>query len=82
MTKKILTTLAVISLLSLSLSAQAIDGKGKGKNGPGKRFGGGMDQLLLNLPVQNVGPREQKGLNLMREEEKLARDVYQTLYNT
>jgi len=82
MTKKILTTLAIISVLSLPLSAQVIDGKGQGKNRPGKRFGGGMDQLLLSLPSQHVGPNEQKGLNLMREEEKLARDVYQSLYDT
>lgn len=37
---------------------------------------------IEDLPVQTLSPEELDGLLLMREEEKLARDVYQTLYET
>lgn len=51
--------------------------KGKG-NGPGIGFNGGMEAYLLNLPKEKLSVQEKKGLFHMREEEKLARDVYLT----
>lgn len=51
--------------------------KGKG-NGPGKGFNGGMEAYLLSLPKEKLNVQERKGLLYMREEEKLARDVYLT----
>jgi len=37
---------------------------------------------LTNLPTESLSEVEQSGLLYMREEEKLARDVYSTLYDT
>lgn len=39
-----------------------------------------MRPSIADLPMQTLSPEEIDGLLLMREEEKLARDVYQTLY--
>ncbi len=36
---------------------------------------------VSTLPVENLSPDEVEGILYMREEEKLARDVYLTLYN-
>jgi hypothetical protein len=38
--------------------------------------------LLLDLPSEDLSPEEIEGILLMREEEKLAHDVYTTLYET
>ena len=51
-------------------------------NGMGSRFDGGMASLLLSLPTEDISPDEKIGLTFMREEEKLARDVYLTLFET
>lgn len=37
---------------------------------------------ISQLPKEELSPLEQEGLEYMLEEEKLARDVYKTLYNT
>lgn len=53
-------------------------------NGQGGR-GGGADLARMNISameLQDVSDAEREGLQLMREEEKLARDVYKTLYST
>ncbi len=56
-------------------------GKGNPKNrGPGQGFDNGMGALLNSLPYESVSAREQNGLIYMREEEKLARDVYAYLF--
>jgi hypothetical protein len=36
---------------------------------------------ILSMPYENISPSEQNSLSYMREEEKLARDVYITLFN-
>ena len=36
---------------------------------------------ILSMPYENISPSEQNSLFYMREEEKLARDVYITLFN-
>lgn len=59
-------------------------------SGPGRRngirmgsnFNGGMTALLMNLPMEGVNTEEEAGLVFMREEEKLARDVYLKLAET
>lgn len=59
--------------------------KGKGyqnNRGPGSGFDSGIGTLLKNLPYEEIGSKEQKGLIYMREEEKLARDVYAYLFET
>ena len=71
--KRITLAMAVL-LLVAPVAAEA--GKGKGE-----RAGGcNLAQRLMELPAQNVGNREETDLVFMREEEKLARDVYLTLY--
>lgn len=40
-----------------------------------------LRSIITDLPSENLSAEERAGLLLMREEEKLARDVYQTLYD-
>ena len=42
---------------------------------------GNMETILNNYPIQSLSNSEKQALNYMAEEEKLARDVYITLYN-
>lgn len=39
-----------------------------------------FESILKSMPVEDVSPTEMEGLKFMREEEKLARDVYLVLY--
>ncbi|MFC2156385.1 DUF2202 domain-containing protein [Acidobacteriota bacterium] len=55
---------------------------GQNAKGPGYGFNGGMTSLLESLPFEAVDAQEEQGLRLMREEEKLARDVYTALFET
>ncbi|MBK8943975.1 MAG: DUF2202 domain-containing protein [Ignavibacteriae bacterium] len=41
-----------------------------------------METILKNMAIEDVSPTELEGLKFMREEEKLARDVYLVLYET
>jgi hypothetical protein len=90
-----LTALVLVPALLLSQGQRVVNnrndgwsqgpGNGQGRGGirgrgPGA-FNGGMDSLLLNLPPEDVSPEELDGLVRMREEEKLARDVYTTLHD-
>ncbi len=54
-------------------------GKGYGRNLEGSQQADST--IITNLPMQNLSLEEEVGLRKMREEEKLARDVYQTLYD-
>ncbi|HPR89714.1 MAG TPA: DUF2202 domain-containing protein [bacterium] len=47
---------------------------------PGKGQRGNSSRLLDNLPIEPLSAEEEKSLYLMREEEKLARDVYHSLF--
>jgi hypothetical protein len=58
---------------------QSEDGRGRGA-GSGRGFNGGVNALVSSLPHEELSEAEIKGLMQMREEEKLARDVYLTLY--
>ena len=59
----------LLFVLSLPLLAQ-----------PGRDQRGNSSRPLDNQPVQPLSAEEEKSLYLMREEEKLAHDVYQALY--
>lgn len=48
-------------------------------NGGGQQQGD-LSTFIAKLPVQDLSSEEKSGLIKMREEEKLARDVYQVLY--
>ncbi len=85
--KKALLTLTLIGFLVLSSFAQGNSwngGNGKGKHGPGWGIGfnGGMAELIDSLPHEDLSHEEIWGMTYMYEEEKLARDVYLTLYKT
>lgn len=70
---------SVVMMMGLPMWAQGNGGKG----GPGKginNFDGGIEALLLDLPMEDISPDERRGLRFMREEEKLARDVYMAFY--
>jgi hypothetical protein len=83
----------LIGLLVVQVMAQGFAERGQGKGrkgqreytdgrgvGSGGRFNGGMNGLISSLPHEELSESEIKGLMQMREEEKLARDVYSTLY--
>ncbi len=84
MLKKTMVMLALIGLILTPLAAQGGYGRGRGGQGGfgGGGFDGGMESLLTGLPLEDLSAREHKALIQMREEEKLARDVYRTLYET
>ncbi|MGB2908058.1 MAG: DUF2202 domain-containing protein [Candidatus Aminicenantaceae bacterium] len=77
MTRKIITILALLSLVLAPAFAQ---GNGNGKGRGGKGFDGGMDSLLTGMPMEDLSNQERNGLLHMIQEEKLARDVYLTLF--
>ena len=47
--------------------------------GPGAK--GNNGEQVLRMPLEDLSDQERQGLLLMREEEKLARDVYTALYD-
>ncbi|MCK5198050.1 MAG: DUF2202 domain-containing protein, partial [Spirochaetales bacterium] len=48
--------------------------------GRGSNFGSDMESVLESVEISPLSEAEAEGILLMREEEKLARDVYLTLY--
>jgi len=74
-TKIFVASLASLALISVPLPAQ--------KGGGGQGGGGGNAKLITyinSLPKQTVSAAEKNLLLQMREEEKLARDVYSVLF--
>ena len=71
-----------IGLLVLPINADAGRGMGGGGGKGGGNFGSQtrLSGIIANLPYQELSEEERDGLIHMREEEKLARDVYITLY--
>ena len=59
--------------------AQYGNGNGNGGNGNGGTTGGGSVQLTA-IPASDLSAEEAAALLFMREEEKLARDVYNQMY--
>lgn len=93
MIKKAFFVTTLIGLLVVQAMAQGYGGRGQGMGRKGQReyargrgagsgggFNGGMNALVASLPHEELSEAEMKGLFRMREEEKLARDVYLTLY--
>ncbi len=80
--KKTTMTIFLICMLSLPFLSSSFAGKGGKGNGKG---GGGQSQpgpgaTIAALPLEDLSDAELYYLTLMREEEKLARDVYRTLF--
>ncbi|GAJ07529.1 unnamed protein product, partial [marine sediment metagenome] len=68
--KLLLITLSMLLLISMSVLAQTSD----------TSFSGGINEVIATIDKNNLDEIEKEGLFLMREEEKLARDVYLNLY--
>ncbi len=82
--KKRILIISAISLLilnSLSLMAKGPNNMIKGHPFDNTSKGYGIYYAISTLPTQEISDNEKAGLLKMREEEKLARDVYLTLYN-
>ncbi len=78
--------LALLGLVFTPVFAQGPgNGKGNGRGGKGgwgsgAKFDSGMGTLLNSLPEEELSPQEKASLIQMREEEKLAHDIYYKLY--
>ncbi len=70
---------ALFGALMIAPAASDARGRGFGRGGGGQQ--GGMSTLAANLPMQDLSPSEEASIAKMREEEKLARDVYRVLYD-
>ena len=72
-----LSLLVMTMLFSISISRATAQTKSGVTNRPCFRL-----ETILNMPSDPINQTELDGLLLMREEEKLARDVYIVLYHT
>jgi len=64
-----------------SLAADYGNGNGNGGTGIGQtNNGNGTGTSVLDVPASDLSPEETAALLFMREEEKLARDIYNALY--
>jgi hypothetical protein len=78
--------LFLVSVPSAFAGKRNVGAPGKNAAGSGSvaapqgSAGGGMDQWLIDLPAEPVSDLEAEHLTFMREEEKLARDVYAGLF--
>lgn len=68
--KLFLITLSILLVGSMGVLAQTSD----------TSFSGGINEVIATIDKNNLDETEKEGLLLMREEEKLARDVYLNLY--
>jgi len=79
--RKLLTPVLGITLAaSLFLTPVAGPAQGWGHNPGNDDQQTDLGTVITDLPVQELSSEEEAGLIKMREEEKLARDVYTTLY--
>ena len=79
--KKTTMTIFLICMLSLPFVSSSFaqkGGKGNGKGG-GNQGQTGECAMIAALPLEDLSDAEKHYITLMREEEKLARDVYLTL---
>ncbi len=70
-------TLILITSIALAGAIFAGFGKGRGR----EMMNANQAAVINSFPHQEISPVEREALLKMREEEKLARDVYMTLYN-
>lgn len=74
--------IVLITLILAVFAAGALSAEGNGEeySSSGSSFSGNIGQVLENVDIQDLSDAEKEGILLMREEEKLARDVYIALY--
>ena len=68
--------------ITLAIVATALSLFSTGQNSYAQRNNCVSNNLIANIPKSSLNEEEKKGLLQMREEEKLARDVYITLADT
>ncbi len=77
--KQLIRNTGILIALGLLLAPTAADARqGAGKGNKGNQAG--LSSIVAQLPKEDLSTEEEDGLIHMREEEKLARDVYTTLY--
>ncbi|NPA11433.1 MAG: DUF2202 domain-containing protein [Epsilonproteobacteria bacterium] len=82
MKKLIFLSLSALMALAYRGGGYGYHGGGYGHHGGGMHQGGGdIGSYVASMPKEEVDQTELADLTHMREEEKLARDVYLTLYN-
>ncbi len=74
----VVSSLALAGMFMLPPESSARYGQKNGSGGGQQQVG--LSTMVSTLPLQDLSAVEEVGLNKMREEEKLARDVYQVLY--
>ena len=83
--KNLLTKSGFFMLLAAMLftvaSCSKDDTSGNKGNNNGNINMANLQAQITSLPIEPISPAESGSLSFMREEEKLARDVYITLYN-
>jgi hypothetical protein len=79
--KKTLTTITGLTVMAgLLLTPIQSDARGNGQwHGTGQQPG--LSTVIADLPSQDLSTEEELGMTKMREEEKLARDVYLAMYD-
>jgi hypothetical protein len=77
--KQVAKIMAVVLILA-TMTAGTLPGQGKGRGNNGTGGRPGTVYSLAEYPAGEISEAEKAGLLLMYEEEKLARDVYNTLY--
>lgn len=80
MKKQWMMTMLMVLFVMGSLSAQNGRGQRGGQGGQGGPGGNNDWDMLMQLPLEPLSENEQNGLLALREEEKLARDVYLKLF--
>lgn len=79
---KIATFLGILSVVVLSFSScSKNDGSANNSNNSGNINLGNLQSQITSLPKEPLSTEELNSLAFMREEEKLARDVYIALHN-
>lgn len=74
-------TFATGLALILGMMMAPVDSNARGRRmGNGACQQNGLSTIVSNMPMQDLSSLEEIGLTKMREEEKLARDVYQALH--
>ncbi len=83
--QKLIAVTSVALIAGMFMAPLDSDARGRGR-GQGNGIGNnqseqlGLPAMIANMPMQDLSSAEKDGLIKMREEEKLARDVYRVLY--